>query len=80
MRASFSSGYRGFWLSIFALLMTACAAAPSPSLNTTMELSYDGLTPLEDTVMTRVWVREGFALSGYKKVIDAVRDASGRTA
>jgi hypothetical protein len=67
-----SAGFRGARSSVILsliALMTACSSAPSPGLDTTVELSYDGLTPLEDTVMTRVWVREGFTLSGYKKVI-----------
>lgn len=32
-------------------------------------LSYDGLVPLEDTLMTQVWVREGYSLAGYDKVM-----------
>ena len=32
-------------------------------------LSYDGLTPVSDTLMTRVWARKGFSLAGYRKVI-----------
>ena len=50
-------------------LALAGGCTSTPSLDTTRELSYDGLTPLEDTVMTRVWVREGFSLAGYRKVI-----------
>ena len=51
------------------ILPAACSSTPEPALNTTAELSYDGLTPLEDTIMTRVWVREGYSLAGYRKVI-----------
>ena len=48
------------------LLLHACATyAPEP----VAPLSYDGLTPLDDTLMTRVWVRRGFSLAGYRKVI-----------
>jgi hypothetical protein len=50
-------------------ILNACASSPAPALNATKELSYDGLTPLEDTLMTRVWVREGYSLAGYRKVI-----------
>ena len=51
------------------MLSAACSSTPEPALSTTTELSYDGLTPLEDTIMTRVWVREGYSLAGYRKVI-----------
>jgi hypothetical protein len=55
------------WL---AMVLTGCAGSqPAPKLDVSEALSYDGLTPLKDTVMTRVWVREGFTLSGYTKVI-----------
>ena len=46
-----------------------CSTAPTAGVERPIELSYDGLTPLEDTLMTRVWVREGFSLAGYRKVI-----------
>ncbi len=52
-----------------SLLLGACATAPEPRIERVAELSYDGLTPLEDTLMTRVWVREGYSLAGYRKVI-----------
>lgn len=48
-------------------LVSGCTS--TPGVDTAAELSYDGLTPLENTVMTRVWVREGFSLAGYRKVI-----------
>jgi hypothetical protein len=46
-----------------------CSTAPGAGVERPLALSYDGLTPLEDTLMTRVWVREGFSLTGYRKVI-----------
>ena len=51
------------------ILQAGCSTTPEPTMAVTQELSYDGLTPLEDTVMTRVWVREGYSLAGYNKVI-----------
>ncbi len=50
-------------------LMSSCASTPAAGPDRTAALSYDGLTPLENTVMTQVWVREGFSLAGYGKVI-----------
>ena len=61
-----------------ALLLGACAGSEPANLATTeaaprmdrgATLSYDGLTPLANTLMSRVWVRDGFSLSEYKKVI-----------
>ncbi len=69
MRLFFRDSSRCSFAAAFLALASACSSAPAPSLDTTAELSYDGLTPLADTVMTRVWVREGFSLAGYKKVI-----------
>lgn len=51
-----------------ATALAGCASS-TPSVDTAEPLSYDGLTPLKSTMMTRVWIREGFTLSGYKKVI-----------
>lgn len=53
----------GGWL----LVTAACAWQPPPSAPP--PLSYDGLTPIEGTLMTQVWVREGHTLSPYKKVM-----------
>ncbi len=49
--------------------MTGCAAGNSAGVDPAEPLSYDGLTPLNNTVMSRVWIREGIALSGYGKVL-----------
>jgi hypothetical protein len=56
-------------LFLLSAILGACTAAPEPRIERVAELSYDGLTPLEDTLMTRVWVREGYSLAGYQKVI-----------
>lgn len=55
-----------------ALGMMGCAASQpdsSPRVAAAEPLSYDGLTPLQNTMMSRVWVREGIRLSGYRKVL-----------
>ncbi len=50
------------------LLLGACASG-TPAVDRGEPLSYDGLTPVTGTLMTRVWIREGFSLEGYHKVI-----------
>lgn len=71
-------GVRGFSAALCsALLLGACAGSEPAAVTTTdaprmdrnATLSYDGLTPLANTLMSRVWVRDGFSLSEYKKVI-----------
>ena len=55
-------------LALVLLLVGACASnAPEPALREAP--SFDGLIPLSSTVMERVWIRQGFTLSGYHKVI-----------
>jgi len=54
-------------LAAIGSLQAGCAADPSGSAG--RALSYDGLEPLEGTIMTQVWVREGFRLGGYNKVM-----------
>ncbi len=55
-------------LAIVTSLLTSCAAQPSAApVGTT--LSYDGLALVPETVMERVWIRPGYTLSGYRKVI-----------
>jgi len=54
---------------LIAIFLAGCASQPEPRVDVGEPLSYDGLVPLKDTMMTRVWVREGFTLAGYHKVI-----------
>lgn len=49
------------------VLLASCAATSTDDRPVT--LSYDGLTPIEDTLMTQVWVREGYSLAQYSKVM-----------
>lgn len=48
-------------------LLAGCVATPSSAPE--VVLSYDGLVPVESTLMSRVWVREGFSLAGYSRVM-----------
>lgn len=58
---------RGITLGGFVAAIGACTTSPPPEDR--VVLSYDGLTPIEDTLMTQVWVREGFTLAGFNKVM-----------
>lgn len=55
-------------LALASLLLGACAAT-SRDASQEQALSYDGLVLLPDTVMDRVWIRRGYTLSEYRKVI-----------
>ena len=55
-------------LSLSIVMLTGCAAN-RPPLETTGEFSHDGLVPLQDTSMSRVWVRRGYNVGGYTKVM-----------
>lgn len=55
-------------LTLSVLLLSACAAGGQGGAGAPA-LTFDGLTPLEGTTMQQVWVRKGFSLSGYSKVI-----------
>ena len=50
------------------MVLLASCVAPSTE-DRPVTLSYDGLTPIEDTLMTQVWVREGYSLAAYGKVM-----------
>ncbi len=54
-----------------ALALTVGCATSTPTLDTSAdaESSYDGLTPMQDTLADRVWVRPDFDLSGYTKLL-----------
>ena len=55
-------------LILLGAVLSGCAAT-SPGVATQGEPSHDGLLPLEGTRAQRVWVRPGFDLSGYTKVM-----------
>ena len=54
---------------LIVLLFAGCASQPAPRVDASAARSFDGLVPLEGTLMTQVWVREGFTLEGYEKVL-----------
>lgn len=55
-------------LALVTALLGACAANPSEPAGSET-LSYDGLALVPDTVMERVWIRPGYTLADYRKVI-----------
>ena len=58
-------------IAVAAVLTSLLAGCASPGVDTSSsaEPSYDGLIPLKGTQMRKVWVREGFDLTGYSKVM-----------
>ncbi|MGD8416181.1 MAG: DUF3313 family protein [Pseudomonadales bacterium] len=54
-------------LALILLPLAGCTASGGDA--TPRTLSFDGLTPVDGTIMQQVWVREGFSLAGYRKVI-----------
>ena len=63
MRPSFSAPL------LIVFLLAGCTSQTEPRVGAAVARSFDGLVPLEGTLMTQVWVREGFTLEGYEKVI-----------
>jgi hypothetical protein len=54
-------------LALTIVLAASCATAPEPEAPLT--LSYDGLVPVSREGPTRVWIREGFPLAGYRSIM-----------
>jgi hypothetical protein len=49
--------------------LIGCASAPTLQTGPDAEVTFDGLTRVDNTVMDVVWVRPGADLSGYQKVL-----------
>jgi hypothetical protein len=58
------------WVCIALLTIASAGVCANPQLDTgaSAEPSFDGLLPLKKTKVRKVWVREGFDLSGYTKL------------
>ena len=54
---------------VAALVISACAQTPSFQTGPDAEVTHDGLTKLDRTVMDSVWARRDIDLSGYRKVM-----------
>jgi hypothetical protein len=59
-----------YFILIAAAFAVGCSSAP-PTLQSgpDVELSFDGLTPVENTTMRKVWARPGAELDGFTKVM-----------
>ena len=55
---------------VAGILLQSCAAT-QPTLDTSAdaELSHDGLSPVKDAVVDKLWVRPDFDLRGYTKLL-----------
>lgn len=55
---------------VAGILLQSCAAT-QPTLDTSADaqLSHDGLSPVKDTVVDKLWVRPDFDLRGYTKLL-----------
>ena len=49
--------------------MAGCSSTPTVDTSPGAEASFDGLIPLKGTNMRKAWVREGFDLTGYTKIM-----------
>ena len=52
-----------------AVLFAGCSSTPQFQTGPDAEVSYDGLTRLDKTVMDAVWAREDIDLSAYSKIM-----------
>lgn len=55
---------------VAGILLQSCAATqPTLDTSTDAELSHDGLSPVKDAVVDKLWVRPDFDLRGYTKLL-----------
>ena len=52
-----------------AVLFAGCSSTPQFQTGPDAEVSYDGLTKLDKTIMDAVWAREDIDLSAYSKIM-----------
>lgn len=60
---------------LVAATMAACAS-PAPSIQTGpgAETTFDGLVAVDNTALSKVWVRPGIDMNGYTKVLPVITD------
>jgi len=58
---------------LIAATLTACAS-PAPAIQTGpgAETTFDGLVAVDNTALSKVWVRPGIDLNGYTKVLPVI--------
>jgi hypothetical protein len=61
---------KAFHLAVIAMLAVAATGCSAPAIQTgpDAEVTHDGLTRVDRTVMDAVWIRTGIDISGYTKV------------
>ncbi len=58
---------------LIAATLTACASpAPAIQTGTGAETTFDGLVAVDNTALSKVWVRPGVDLNGYAKVLPVI--------
>lgn len=56
-------------IAFFSTLLTGCTSSRSAESAFADASSHDGLVPMQNTLAQRAWIRPGFDLSGYTKVM-----------
>ena len=54
---------------ILPVFLTACAAEPTIQTGEDAEVTFDGLTRVDNTVMSNVWLRADADLTGFRKIM-----------
>ncbi|MBT8077710.1 MAG: DUF3313 domain-containing protein [Gammaproteobacteria bacterium] len=57
------------WLAATVLALAACTSTPTVQRGPEAEVTFDGLTRVDNTAFNAVWVRSGADLDGYDKVM-----------
>ena len=57
------------WLALACVAVAACTSTPTLQRGEDAEVTFDGLTRVDNTVMSMVWVRAGAELDGYNKIM-----------
>jgi hypothetical protein len=56
-------------ISLFVGVLAGCSSTPTFQTGEDAELSFDGLTRMEGTIMDVVWARTDIDLTGYRQVM-----------
>lgn len=70
---------KGVSLAFVMLLILGCASGPSIDESPDAELSFDGLSPIRNSVFQRAWINPDIDLSQYNKILLGETDFEFRT-
>jgi len=70
---------RGLSVAFAALFVFGCAGQPSVDQSPDAELSFDGLSPIHNSVFQRAWIEPEVDLSAYNKILLGDTDFEFRT-